>query len=123
MWPMWMAGSQFLEGSRLLGAALTAAPEPTPLRAEALRATSALDTRLGRTAELGRVASERVEILRELGDRRGEAFALDGAGLCEYMVGNYNTAERLYAESLALAQELGELKAAAGALHSLGVLA
>jgi predicted ATPase/DNA-binding SARP family transcriptional activator len=123
MWPMWMARSQFLEGSRLLGAALAAAPEPTALRAEALRATSGLDVRLGRTAELGRMASERLEIVRKLGDRRGEAFALDGAGVCEYMVGRYDSAERLFAESLALAKEIGDHEAAAGALHSIGILA
>ena len=33
MWPMWMAGSHFQEGSRWLEAALAAAPAPTALRA------------------------------------------------------------------------------------------
>jgi tetratricopeptide (TPR) repeat protein len=123
MWPMWMARSQFLEGRRLLSAALEAAPEPTTVRAEALRASSGLDIRLGRTADLGREASERIGILRELGDRRGEAFALDGAGVCEYMVGRNDSAARLLTQSLELSEELGDRKAAAGALHSLAVLA
>ena len=42
MWPMWMAGSHFQEGSRWLDAALAAAPAPTELRAEALRAACGL---------------------------------------------------------------------------------
>ena len=42
MWPMWMAGSHFQEGSRWLQAALAAAPAPTALRAEALRAACGL---------------------------------------------------------------------------------
>ncbi len=37
MWPMWMAGSHFQEGSRRIEAALAAAPAPTAVRAQALR--------------------------------------------------------------------------------------
>ncbi|MEA2472076.1 MAG: hypothetical protein QOE38_3075 [Thermoleophilaceae bacterium] len=123
MWPMWLDGSHYQEGSRLLGAVLAAAPEPTELRTEALRAACALQIRLGRTGEPSRLGSERVEIFRHLGDRHGEAHALDEVGVYEYMAGRYDRAEGLYAESLALAEELGDQKAAAAALHSAGVLA
>jgi hypothetical protein len=39
------------------------------------------------------------------------------------MAGRYDRAERLYAESRALAEELGDRKVAATVLHSVGVLA
>jgi predicted ATPase/DNA-binding SARP family transcriptional activator len=123
MWPMWMAGGHYQEGSRLLEAALAAAPEPTVMRTEALRAAAGLDIRLGRTGRRSERAGERVAIFRELGDRREEAHALDEAGVYEYMAGRYDAAERLYAQSFALAEELGDGKAAAASLHSIGVLA
>ena len=123
MWPMWMAGSHFQEGSRWLQAALAAAPAPTELRAEALRAACGLEVRLGRTGGVSELGIERVEIFRALGDRRAVAHALDEVGVYEYMAGRYDRAERLYAESRALAEELDDRKVAAAVLHSVGVLA
>ena len=123
MWPMWMAGSHFQEGSRWLTAALAAAPAPTELRAEALRAACGLEIRLGRTGGLSELGTERVAIFRGLGDRRAVAHALDEVGVYEYMVSRCDRAERLYAESRALAEELGDRKVAAAVLHSVGVLA
>ena len=123
MWPMWMAGSHFQEGSGWLQAALAAAPAPTELRAEALRAACGLELRLGRTGGVSELGIERVEIFRALGDRRAVAHALDEVGVYEYMAGRYDRAERLYAESRALAEELDDRKVAAAVLHSVGVLA
>ncbi len=123
MGPMWMAGSHFQEGSRWLEAALAAAPAPTELRAEALRAACGLEVRLGRTGGVSELGSERVEIFRALGDRCAVAHALDEVGVYEYMAGRYDNAERLYAESRALAEELDDRKVAAAVLHSVGVLA
>ena len=123
MWPMWMAGSHFQEGSRWLQTALAAAPAPTALRAEALRAACGLEVRLGRTGEVSELGIERVEIFRALGDRPAVAHALDEVGVYEYMAGRYDRAERLYAESRALAEELDDRKVAAAVLHSVGVLA
>jgi predicted ATPase/DNA-binding SARP family transcriptional activator len=122
MWPMWMAGSHYQEGDRLLHAALAAAPEPTVLRTEALRAACALQIRLGRAAQLRTLSIERVEIFEGLGDRHEVAHALDEVGVYEYMAGRYARAATLYAESLALAEELGDPKAAAAVLHSAAVL-
>jgi predicted ATPase/DNA-binding SARP family transcriptional activator len=123
MWQMWMAGSHFTEGSRLLAKALDAAPERTVLRTEGLRAACGLVIRLGQTGGLFQLGSERVAIFRELGDQQGVAHALDELGVYEYMAGRYDSAGRLYSESLALAEELGDAKAAAAVLHSHGVLA
>ena len=123
MGPMWMAGSHFQEGSRWLQAALTAAPAPTELRAEALRTASGLELRLGRGGGVSELGIERVEIFRALGDRRAVAHALDEVGVYEYMAGRYDSAERLYAESRTLGDELDDRKVAAAVLHSEGVLA
>jgi tetratricopeptide (TPR) repeat protein len=123
MWPMWMAGSHFREGKRRLDAALAAAPAPTALRAEALRAACGLEVRLGRSGELHRLGAERVAIFRQLGDRRALAHALDEAGVYEYVAGRYDRAERWYAESRAAADELGDGKVAAAVLHSSAILA
>jgi predicted ATPase/DNA-binding SARP family transcriptional activator len=123
MWPMWMAGSHFQEGSRWLQAALAAAPAPTELRAEALRAAGGLELRLGRGGGVSELGIERVAIFRALGDRRAVAHALDEVGVYEYMAGRYDRAEGLFAESRALAEELDDRKVAAAVLHSVGVLA
>jgi predicted ATPase/DNA-binding SARP family transcriptional activator len=123
MWPMWMAGSHFQEGSRWLEAALATAPAPTALRAQALRAACGLGMRLGQMDRLSELGAERVAIFRALGDRGAEAHALDEAGVYEYMAGSYDRAERLYAQSRALAEELDDGKVLAAVRHSEGVLA
>jgi predicted ATPase/DNA-binding SARP family transcriptional activator len=123
MWPMWMASGRFQEGSRWLEAALAAAPQPTALRAEALRAAGGLEVRLGRPGVLSELGAERVAIFRALGDRRALAHALDEAGVYEYMVSRNDRAEELYAQSRALAEELSDGKVAAAVVHSVGVLA
>src|SRR3954469_927759 len=123
MWPMWMDGGHYREGSRLLTAALAASPEQTELRAEGLRAMCGLNVRLGLSGELSRLGSQRLAIYQELGDKHAVAHALDEVGVYEYMVGRYDQAAQLYRGSLALAGELDDTKAAAAALHSIGVLA
>jgi tetratricopeptide (TPR) repeat protein len=120
---MWMAGSHFREGRRWLTAALAAAPAPTALRAEALRALCGVEVRLGWTEDLPPMGNERVEIFRRLGDRVAVAHALDEVGVYEYMAGRHERADRLYAESMALADELGNGKVAAAVLHSIAILA
>lgn len=123
MWPMWMAAGHFQEGRRWLEAALTAAPEPTAVRAEALRAACGLEIRLGATGDLGALGVERVAIFRALGDRRSVAHALDEAGVYEYMVSRNHEAQRRFAESRLLAEELSDDRVAAAVMHSIAVLA
>jgi len=123
LWPMWMAAGHFQEGDRWLVAALAAAPQPTAVRAEALRGRCGLDMRLGRTAELPAVGAERIAIFRQLGDRSAEAHAIDELGVYEYMVGHHDRAQELYAESRAMADALGDQTVAAAVRHSQGILA
>ena len=124
MWPMWMAGSHFQEGSRWLEAALAAAPAPTELRARG----AARGVRAARSAWGGRTgsASSAPSGSRSSGrwaTARAVAHALDEVGVYEYMAGRYDRAERLYAESRALAEELDDRKVLAAVRHSEGVLA
>ena len=121
--PMWMSGGHFAEGGGWLDAALAAAPGPTRARADALRAKCGLDVRLGHTARIGMLGAERVAIFRRLADRPAVAHALGEQGVYEYQAGDYDSAERLYAESRALAGELGNDEVAAAVLHSVGLLA
>jgi tetratricopeptide (TPR) repeat protein len=58
-----------------------------------------------------------------LGDRRGQATALDGLGDVARMQDQYPAAEQCYRQALALAEELGERRGQATALDGLGEVA
>ena len=107
MWPMWMAGGHFREGSRWLDAALAAAPEPTALRAEALRGRGRARDPARPTRRPRALGASGWRSSATLGDRRAIAHALDEAGVYDYMAGRDGPRDRLYAESRALAEELG----------------
>ena len=123
LWPMWMAASRFQEGDRWLLAALAAAPEPTALRAEALRAACGLAMRLGRMAEVSALGAERVAIYRGLGEESPAVHALDELGVYEYMAGRFGQAELLYAEAGELAEAVADPAVLAAVRHSQGMLA
>jgi predicted ATPase len=59
LWRFWLARGHFSEGSRWLEASLAAAPERTPLRAQALLAAAAMAVRRGDST--ARLAGLRVE--------------------------------------------------------------
>ena len=124
MWPMWMAGSHFQEGSRWLEAALAAAPAPTAAARARLCA---------RRAGCGSAWGERTGSASSApsGSRSSGRWAIAApsptrstrSGVYEYMAGRYDRAERLYAQSRALAEELDDRKVLAAVRHSEGVLA
>jgi predicted ATPase/DNA-binding SARP family transcriptional activator len=122
LWPWWLARSHFAEGARFLHAALARVPQRTPLRAEALLASSALHVRLGDAWEFPEQAEEAIDIRRELGDRRPLARALLRVGQWATSMDG-EAAGRRFAEALAVAQEIGDHFTAAGVRHGLGVLA
>jgi tetratricopeptide (TPR) repeat protein len=74
--PFWMRRIDLVEARRRFGVALDACPEPTPLRAEALLAASAIDLRAGATDSLYARAEESLDIAVALRDRRLEWRAL-----------------------------------------------
>ena len=113
MWPMWMAGSHFQEGSRWLDAALAARPGAhRAARARRCARRAGWGSASGDRTALSELGAERVAIFRALGDRGAVAHALDEVGVYEYMAGRYDRAERLYAESRALAEELDDRQGA-----------
>jgi tetratricopeptide (TPR) repeat protein len=58
--------------------------------------------------------------MREVGDRQGEAVALNNLGSNAERRGDYDEAERLYRESLAIMREVGHRQGEAVALNNLG---
>jgi predicted ATPase len=66
IWRFWLDRNYFSEGARRLHAALDAAPEGTPLRAQALLAAAALEQRCGRPAACMDLAAETVALARRL---------------------------------------------------------
>jgi tetratricopeptide (TPR) repeat protein len=66
---------------------------------------------------------EALEISRELGDRRGIAFALNNLGMVEGMDKNYDVARDYHESSLPLLREMGDRWSTARALAGLGRVA
>ncbi|NIU80714.1 tetratricopeptide repeat protein, partial [Candidatus Bathyarchaeota archaeon] len=55
----------------------------------------------------GEYHEKSLEVYRELGDRPGEASALNNLGLVQWSKGNLNAAAEYYEESLSIRRELG----------------
>ena len=72
VWPFWLRRIDLAEAQRRFAAVLAAAPERTPLRVEALRASAAIDFRSGTLAAGFDRAMEAYSIARELDDPESE---------------------------------------------------
>ena len=108
VWWWWMARGSFVEGSRLLRAALAGAPEPTLERARALVATAALEVRRNRPGPVVALATEALDIVRAGGDRLAEARALERLAVIALGIFDWEASDRVLAEGLALAEDLGD---------------
>jgi predicted ATPase/DNA-binding SARP family transcriptional activator len=121
LWRFWLDRGFFAEGNRWLQSTLTAAPEQTPLRVEALLAGAGLSLRLGDPNGFLRHVSDAVSAYRLLGDERATAAALyQHAMLAQYV--HRADAEALFAEALALARRLGDDRLLAVATHASATL-
>ncbi len=121
LWHLWMRRGYFTEGSRLLEAALAADPAPTPLRARALVAASALDVRLARPERIIGLAEGAREIHAGLGNSRAVAGALLYRGLLESVRRRHRAAHDTLEEAFTEAQQAGEALVAAQTRHAQGV--
>jgi tetratricopeptide (TPR) repeat protein len=65
---------------------------------------------------------ESLEIAREIDDKRGIAWALNGMGAMAHWQGKQAEAIEYYQESLALAQEIGDTARVAGAYNNIGLV-
>ncbi|HXD60081.1 MAG TPA: tetratricopeptide repeat protein, partial [Thermoleophilaceae bacterium] len=123
MWWFWMARGLFVEGSRWLSDVLEAAPEPTAERARALIASGGIQVRRPvemHTVELGR---EALAIARRSGDRHAEARALERLGVMAMGSFEWDIADPVLADGLALAREIGDEGVQVAIRHDQGILA
>ena len=128
LFPFWEQGESFSEGrrryERLL--ALPSASEPTalgapldaPLKARAVFNAGVLAAGQGDRARGVDLHRQCLELYRHVGDRRGQAVALNGLGVQLTGLGRYSEARACYEESMELWEELGESHGAAAALSN-----
>lgn len=116
----WELGESFSEGQqrfdRLL--ALPSARELEQTRAKSLFSAGVL---AGNQRDLERARGfqrRSLELYRRLGDRRGQAVALNGLGILLTDQGRYDEARACYEECLELWEELGESHGAAASLSN-----
>jgi len=128
LFPFWELGEGLSEGSRryerLL--ALPSASEPTtprgpvgvPLRAKAAFNAGVLAAGQGHATRGLELHRQSLEAYRRLGDRRGQAVALNGLGIQLTGLARYDEARACYDEAMELWRELGESHGAAASLSN-----
>ncbi|HEX5901142.1 MAG TPA: tetratricopeptide repeat protein, partial [Solirubrobacteraceae bacterium] len=121
LWRFWLDRGYFAEGDRWLEATLTAAPERTALRVEALLAGAGLSLRSGDSVLYLRRVQAAVAAYRELGDEHATAAALYQHAMFEQSVSNTAGADALFADSIAAARRLGDPRLLAVATHASAV--
>src|SRR4051812_15127263 len=118
LWRFWLDRSWFVEGTRWMDAVLAAAPEHTPLRAEALLAASGLAVRRGDPDAYMRRMQEAVTTLDGLGDPAAAVEAGLQHALFDAYVSSPDVSTARFAEVLATADRLGLPELAATAAHA-----
>jgi predicted ATPase/DNA-binding SARP family transcriptional activator len=123
LWAFWMARGYFVEGTRCLDEALARAPERTPLRARALLHGCALALRCGAVQRFRPFGHESIDILRETGERAGQADALQQVAGLERSIWDLPQADRLLEQSQRLAEDLADPAALASARSGQAMMA
>jgi predicted ATPase/DNA-binding SARP family transcriptional activator len=123
LWRFWHDRGDRMEGSTWLREALTAMPEPSAARAEALHGLSVLALRIGVGDEALPTAREATAFFRAAGDRAALAEELHHLGTLAWVFADYEGAERWCRESQAVAEESPAPATVASVTHTLGVIA
>lgn len=105
--PYWDRSSLFAEGHRWAVRTLTLEPEP-PARLQLLLALAALAPALGREDDAEAAARDALVATRRLGDRVGEAAALERAGGLHNRRNRTTEAQAAYAAALEIRTALGD---------------
>ena len=118
----WALEGRFTLGRRALDEALTrdAARRVTPERAKALTRAAGLALANGDYATAEPYLNESLRLAREMGDRKAEARALAGLGVATMYQGRLGDALSIGEDSLALYEQLGEMRGVAMSHHNLG---
>ena len=120
--PFWLRRIELEEARRRFAVALAAAPELTPLRAEALLAAAAIDFRAGALARVMELAEESHAAALEIGDARSQWRALQFLGEVGVAGDDIDVAIPALEQGLALARSEKFAPAEALGIHSLGVV-
>jgi predicted ATPase/DNA-binding SARP family transcriptional activator len=123
LWRYWHDRGDRTEGARWLEAALTAMPEPSAIRAQALHGLSVLALRTSDHPRAMARASEAVTFYRGSSDRRALSEELHHLGTLAWVFSDYEGADRWCRESRRVAEEAREPAIAASVVHTLGVIA
>jgi predicted ATPase len=118
----WVKQSHYSEARLCLVEALAVAPQPSSLRAAALRGLALMDWAQSDFDEAAARCHESLEMCRVLGDRSGVGWSLQQLAQASSTRENFTAARQFAAEALAVAQELGEGKLHATCLFRLGVI-
>ena len=105
LFPYWHIHSFLREGRYWLDRTLAGAPQKTATRVRALAAAALLAQRQGDFSQAEALAVTAVALGRELGERRGLAYALNNRGIVALSKGDNVLARQLAEESLLLCQE------------------
>ena len=120
--PFWLRRIELEEARRRFAVALAAAPELTPLRAEALLAAAAIDFRAGTLARVLELAEESHAAALAIGDARSQWRALQFLGEVGVAGDDIDVAIPALEQGLALARSEKFAPAEALGIHSLGVV-
>ena len=120
----WSIEGRFTVGRRVLDEALARDRErrTTPERAKALARAAGFALLAGDYVAAEPLLEESRQLSRALGDRKGEARALAGLGVCTMYQSRLEDSVRYGEQSLALYEELGEMRGVAMSHHNLGSL-
>ncbi|WP_425956809.1 ATP-binding protein [Xylanimonas sp. McL0601] len=116
-----MARGMHLEGSRWLGRALEACPQPTPLRARALFMSAVFETRLGRLGGTGAIGAQIADVGRRVGGPALELGLYEEAVLA-WMCGDYDHSDSLTARFTTLVDPASPGRAAGQHLRAVQCL-
>lgn len=121
----WEDRGYFPEAKQRLAAALSGpgTSEFAFLRAEVLGVASVTAFHMGDYSSIAPLNEERLEIYRELGDKRGMSSTLTLLARAATAAGDYATAHSLYEQTLALRKEIGTKTGISHTLGEMGELA
>ena len=120
LWHFWEMSGSFSEGRRWLEQVLAAPDQSFPQKArlQALSGAATLIWAQGDGDRARQMHETALDLARELGDERAEAFSLNAIGSHPFDEGNYEQAEEIFEQARALALRAGDLRTAAMARHN-----
>ena len=123
--PFWQARAWLREGRDALTRALALTPrdEISPTRARALFSLGTIVFPMGEPALCEAIERQALEQYRALGDRQGQAVALNAQGVAYHRLEQYDEARRAFDEAVSIWRELGAEQATLRLLSNLASLA